>query len=260
MKIACVQMDMLPNRADENFSRAEALVCEASKGQPDVILLPETWNTGFAPDRLDPAQADQNGARTKAAFSALAAELGVNIVAGSVTNRKDGGIYNTAYVFDRAGRCVCSYDKTHLFTPMGEDKTYQRGNSLARFSLDGVSCALIICYDLRFPELIRALALPGLDILFVVSQWPEARIPHLEVLSQARAIENQMYVALCNSCGTAYETKFGGHSAIIDPWGAVLAKADDRQSIVFAEADLVALKRIRSTIPVFRDRRPELYD
>ena len=260
MKIACVQMDMLPNRADENFSRAEALVCEASKGQPDVILLPETWNTGFAPDRLDPAQADQDGARTKTTFSALAAELGVNIVAGSVTNRKDGGIYNTAYVFDRAGRCVCSYDKTHLFTPMGEDKTYQRGNSLARFSLDGVSCALIICYDLRFPELIRALALPGLDILFVVSQWPEARIPHLEVLSQARAIENQMYVALCNSCGTAYETKFGGHSAIIDPWGAVLAKADDRQSIVFAEADLGALKRIRSTIPVFRDRRPELYD
>ena len=80
MKIACVQMDMLPNRAEENFSRAEALVCEASKNQPDVILLPETWNTGFAPDRLDPTQADDDGARTKATFSALAAELGVSRV------------------------------------------------------------------------------------------------------------------------------------------------------------------------------------
>jgi len=259
MKIACVQMETLPNRADENFSRAVALVCEASKNQPDVILLPETWNTGFAPDRLDPTQADDDGARTKSTFSALAAELGVNIVAGSVTNRKAGGVYNTAYVFDRAGRCVCSYDKTHLFTPMDEDKTYQKGNSLARFTLDGVSCALIICYDLRFPELIRMLALPGLDVLFVVSQWPETRISHLEVLSQARAIENQMFVALCNSCGTAYETKFGRHSAVIDPWGAVLAQADDRQSIVFAEADWKILRQIRSTIPVFRDRRPELY-
>ena len=168
-------------------------------------------------------------------------------------------MYNTAYVFDRAGRCVCSYNKTHLFTPMGEDKTYRQGDSLARFTLDGVRCALIICYDLRFPELIRSLALPGLDILFVVSQWPEARIPHLEVLSQARAIENQMFVALCNSCGTAFGTKFGGHSAVIDPWGTVLAQADDRQSIVFAEADWKILEQIRATIPVFRDRRPELY-
>ena len=143
---------------------------------------------------------------------------------------------------------------------MGEDAAFAKGDSLARFSLDGASCALIICYDLRFPELVRTLALPGLDILFVVSQWPDKRVSHLEILSRARAIENQMFVALCNSCGEAFGTQFGGHSAVIDPWGAVLAQAGEKEEILSAEADLSILNEIRGSIPVFCDRRAELYE
>lgn len=261
MKIACVQMNMLPGKLDENFASAEALVRSAVREEaPDVVVLPETWNTGFAPGKLAPALGDEDGRRTTATFGALARELEVNIVAGSVTNRKDGGLYNTCYVFDRAGECVASYDKTHLFSPMGEDKAYSKGKSLSRFALDDINCAVIICYDLRFPELARTLALQGLDVLFVVSQWPDKRVAHLETLARARAIENQMFVALCNSCGEAYGTRFGGHSAIIDPWGNALVEAAGEEAIIAAQADLGVLEEIRSTIPVFRDRRAELYD
>ncbi len=121
-----------------------------------------------------------------------------------------GKLYNTSYVFNRSGECLAVYDKTHLFSPMGEDLAFAKGDSLARFSLDGASCALIICYDLRFPELVRTLALPGLDILFVVSQWPDQADFASGGASQARAIENQMFVALCNSCGQAFGTRLAG--------------------------------------------------
>lgn len=261
MRIACVQMDMLPGEPDRNFQHAEELIRRAAAAErPDAVVLPETWNTGFAPGKIDELLADDDGARTKRVFSALAKELNLNIVAGSVANRRAGKLYNTAYVFDRAGSCAAAYDKTHLFTPMGEEKAFAKGNSLARFALDGAKCAVIVCYDLRFPELVRTLVLPGLDVLFVVSQWPQARARHLAVLAEARAIENQMFVALCNSCGEAFGTRFGGRSAIIDPWGKPLAQAEGAEEVIAACADLSVLDKIRGSIPVFFDRRPELYD
>lgn len=259
MKIACAQMDVLPGTPEENFAIAEALIRKAARKQPDIILLPETWNTGFAPEHLDPALADEEGARTKRMCSAMAKELGINLLAGSVTTRRPEGVYNTAYGFNRAGELVCSYDKTHLFSPLGEDSVYQKGESLARFTLDGVRCALITCYDLRFPELTRSLALPGLDVLFVVSQWPKQRIAHLETLAKARAIENQLFVAVCNACGKANGTKFGGRSMVMDPLGNILRQVGTRQSIMHAEISLDTLAKTREAMPVFHDRRPELY-
>jgi predicted amidohydrolase len=143
---------------------------------------------------------------------------------------------------------------------MGEDQYCTPGNRLCRFTLDGVSCGIIICYDVRFPELVRSLTVPGLDVLFVVSQWPKVRTFHLRSLTTARAIENQMFVVCCNSCGTYGQTVYGGSSAIIDPWGETIALAGETQQLLTADCDLQILENIRSTIPVFRDRRPELYN
>ena len=259
MKVACLQMDMVLGCPDANFTHAEALVEQAMEAKPDVLVLPETWNTGFFPKVDLPALCDRDGARVKEVFGALAKKHSVNIVAGSVSNVRDGKVYNTAMVFDREGVCVASYDKTHLFTPMGEDDYYTPGDHLCRFTLDGVSCGLIICYDVRFPELTRSLTVPGLDMLFVVSQWPKVRTFHLRSLTTARAIENQMFVCCCNSCGTAGETVYGGSSAIIDPWGETVALAGEKEEILTADCDLKILESIRGSIPVFRDRRPQLY-
>lgn len=260
MKVTCIQMDMLPGQPEENFRLAEKLIGEAMEARPDVLVLPETWNTGFNPVDNDPRLCDRDGEQVKEKIGALAAKYSVNIVAGSVNNVREGKIYNTAFVFDRAGACVGEYDKTHLFSPMGEDQYCTPGNRLCRFTLDGVSCGIIICYDVRFPELVRSLTVPGLDVLFVVSQWPKVRTFHLRSLTTARAIENQMFVVCCNSCGTYGQTVYGGSSAIIDPWGETIALAGQTQQLLTADCDLQILENIRSTIPVFRDRRPELYN
>ena len=257
MKISCIQMDMRLGAADENFAHAEALIRETvSRDRPDVAVLPETWNTGFFPEDLA-ACADRDGARTRAVFSALARELNINIVCGSAANRKADGFYNTAYVFDRTGAVIAEYDKTHLFTYAREHEYFRPGDHTCRFTLDGKSCGLIICYDLRFPELTRSMTLEGVDLLFVVAQWPEKRTMHLETLARARAIENQMFLALCNSA--ASDTACGGHSAIIDPWGEYLAQAGDSEATITSELDFSVIEGIRSSINVFRDRRPELY-
>ena len=260
MKIACLQMDMRLADVQYNFSHACQMIHDAMMDQPDVLVLPETWNTGFFPKEGLHDLADQDGTRVKRCIGELAAKFHVNIVAGSIANLREGAVFNTAFVFDRTGACIASYDKTHLFTPMGEHHYFAAGQHLCRFKLDGVSCGLIICYDVRFPELTRSLTVPGLDILFVVSQWPGVRTFHLRSLTTARAIENQMFVVCCNSCGTADTTVYGGNSAIIDPWGNTVALAGECEQILIGQCDLDILEQIRSTIPVFRDRRPELYE
>ena len=259
MKVTCIQMDMLFSQLERNYAHGKQLIAKAMEENPDVIVLPETWTTGFFPKRNIEEMCDDDGKRVKAEIGALAAQYGVNIVAGSVANMRSGKVYNTAYVFDRKGDCIASYDKTHLFTPAGEEKFCTPGDHLCTFTLDGVSCGLIICYDIRFPELTRACALQGAEILFAVAQWPRERIAHLDTLSRARAIENQMFVALCNSVGTVKHITCGGHSAVIDPWGQYLALAGEGEEIITAEADFSQVGAIRSTIDVFRDRRPQLY-
>ena len=258
MKITCLQMDMALGRVEENFALAEAMIRQAVEEKPDVIVLPETWNTGFFPENVREL-ADRDGAQTKEAIGALAKEFAVNIVAGSVANVRDGKLYNTAFVFDREGKCVAEYDKTHLFSPMGEDAVFAPGDRLCRFALDGVRCGIIICYDLRFPELTRSLAVQGLDVLFVVSQWPDVRISHLQSLAVARAIENQIFLVCCNSCGKAGDAQYGGSSAMIDPWGRTIAQAGNTKKVLTEELDMNILEDIGKSICVFRDRRPELY-
>ena len=267
MKISCIQMNMRLGDTEYNFRAAEELIKNEleQNEDTDVIVLPETWNTGFFP-RTDLASlCDKEGERTKKLMSSLAAKYSVNIVAGSVADiHADGKIYNSAYIFDRNGNCIASYDKTHLFTPMGEHNFFEKGDHLCRFTLDGVSCAIIICYDIRFPELTRTLALGegGLDVLFIVSQWPKVRTMHLRTLVRARAIENQMFTVCCNSCGLAGETQYAGSSLICDPWGEIIADAQTDstdEKIIRADADMSIISGIRSSINVFADRREALY-
>ncbi|MBQ5757384.1 MAG: carbon-nitrogen family hydrolase, partial [Clostridia bacterium] len=190
MRISCIQMDMQLGQPNRNFAHARELIERAvSEERPDTVVLPETWNTGFFPKEDLAALSDRDGERVRKEIGGMAASCSVNIVAGSVANERGGKIYNTCFVFDRSGACVASYDKTHLFTPMGEDRFFTAGDHLCRFTLDGIPCGVIICYDVRFPELIRSMSLPGMDLMFMVSQWPNVRTAHLRTLTAARAIE-----------------------------------------------------------------------
>lgn len=261
MKVSCIQMDMTLCETDLNFKNAERLIRESIKDNPDTVVLPETWNTGYFPKENLASFCDNNGERVKATIGGLAKELKINIVAGSVANIKNGKIYNTAYVFNREGECVAEYDKTHLFTPMNEDDYFAKGEKMVTFELDGKKCGILICYDIRFPELTRTLTVNShLDYLFLVAQWPLKRVDHLLTLSKARAIENQMFVVCTNSCDQKGETIFAGNSAIFNPWGEKIASAGERQEIISATCDESILDTIRNSINVFADRRKELYN
>lgn len=258
MKVSCLQMHMELGNPSENFLHAKQMICRGVKENPDVLVLPETWNTGFFPKTGLAELSSHDLAEVKEHIGGLAMEYGVNIVAGSVSNRRGGKIFNTAAVFDRKGACIAEYDKMHLFTPMGEDGFYARGDHICVFSLDGIKCGVIICYDLRFPELTRRLSLDGIEMLFVVSQWPRERIAHLRCLTAARAIENQIFVVNCNSCSAADSTVYGGTSAVIDPLGRTLALAEEKEEILSAECDMNLVEKVRGSMPVFRDRHPGL--
>lgn len=260
MRVSCIQLDMDFCDVEKNYLRAEKLIYNTVKNEKsDVVLLPETWSTGYYPENELMSFCETAGGRIKKTFSLIAKDLGINIVAGSIANNKDGRVYNTSIVFDRTGDVVAEYDKIHLFTPMNEEAFFEYGEKEPVFELDGHKCAVIICYDIRFPELARKLALEGVEMLFVVSQWPDKRVEHLKILSAARAIENQMFVAVCNSCGKAEKTVFGGNSRIIDPWGNILASAGKDETVITADCDFSIIKQIRESINVFNDRRPELY-
>jgi predicted amidohydrolase len=235
------------------------MVEAAMADAPDVLVLPETWDISYLPRDASRDICDEDCRRVKEKIGALAKQYGVNIVAGSVSNARGGELYNTACVFDRQGNTVATYDKTHLFSHSRENLVYEAGDHLSVFTLDGVRCGVIICYDLRFPELTRSMCLEGMDVLFVVCQWPQARIELLQTLCAARAIENQIFVVCCDACGTAGGKVCGGGSAIFDPSGRFLAQADDTEQSIRAEIDPQSLQALRESFPVFRDRRTDLY-
>ncbi|MGZ4134370.1 MAG: carbon-nitrogen family hydrolase, partial [Tumebacillaceae bacterium] len=192
-------------------------------------------------------------------MSALAKEYNVNILAGSVSDLRDGDVYNTTYLFNRQGEVVGDYSKIHLFRLMDEEKYLQAGDQVGLFTLDDVTLGSMICYDIRFPELARTLSLGGAQILFLPAEWPHPRLNHWRHLQMARAIENQMFVVSTNRVGKAGDTEFFGHSMVIDPWGEILLETDDQEGIHHVTVDLAVVPEIRSRIPIFEDRRPDLY-
>lgn len=260
MRVSMIQMNMKLGAPEENFAHAEELVRQAVQLKPDVITLPETWNVGFFPKNTLKEQADRDCTQVKRIFSALAKEYGVNMIAGSVANlRSDNKVYNTSCVFDRSGRLLTEYDKIHLFTPSGEHNYFQNGSKFCNFELDGVPCSLVICYDIRFPELIRSEMLAGSKLQFVVAQWPDVRLLHWDTLNRARAIESQAFLCCTNSVGTAGTTKCGGHSAVYSPMGDCLVLGGEQEQILTADLDFAQVEDVRSRINVYRDRIPNAY-
>lgn len=172
MNIACVQMDIAFGAPEKNKQTVVRYMEQIAK-EADVVVLPELWTTGYDLTRLTHI-ADENGEQTKAFLSELARTYRVHIVGGSVAKKVADNITNTMYIVHRNGDVVCEYSKLHLFKLMDEHKHLQAGETTGIFSLDGVTGAGVICYDIRFPEWIRAHTLNGAEVLFVVAEWPFA--------------------------------------------------------------------------------------
>jgi omega-amidase len=258
IRLALLQSNLFLGRPDSNIAHLSSLVKKAMEQSPDVIILPEMWNASYDLGKLKES-ADRDGCPSASQMSSLACKYGVNIIAGSISDFRNDKFYNTSYVFNRQGDLIARYDKIHLFGLMNEERYLSPGEERAVFKLDGVKCGLIICYDLRFPELIRALALDGIDILFVPAQWPHPRMHPWRTLLQARAIENQMYVAAVNRVGQEGKAAFFGHSMVVDPLGEIILEGDEEESILVTELDLERILKVREYMTCFNDRRPETY-
>ncbi|WP_219837701.1 carbon-nitrogen family hydrolase [Paenibacillus sp. R14(2021)] len=260
IQLALIQMHVDAGNPDANFERLQGKLIEAVQGtqKPDLIMLPEMWNTGYALEQIHEI-ADPEGERTKALLSEFARSHAVQIIGGSIAEKRGDAVYNTSYTFNEQGELTSEYSKIHLFRLMDEEKYLGAGVNLGKFEVAGAEAGTMICYDIRFPELARKLALEGAEVLFVPAEWPNPRMHHWRTLLNARAIENQMFVIACNRCGTSGTTSFFGHSMIIDPWGEIIAEAGEEETILRAEIDLSLVQAVRSKIPVFEDRRPSVY-
>ncbi|MGE6631971.1 carbon-nitrogen family hydrolase [Bacillus sp. NPDC077027] len=261
MKIALVQMDVEIGNPDVNFAKAAGFLEEAIKESPDLIILPEMWNTGYALAEADQL-ADRDGERTKQLFSSFAKKHGVSLIAGSVLNKRseNNATTNTMYVFNQQGELVLSYDKIHLFRLMDEDQYLTAGHQFGLFNYDDeLIIGTMICYDLRFPQLSRALVNKGAKILVNTAQWPTTRRDHWRSLLIARAIENQSFVIAVNRTGESKGTDFPGNSMVIDPLGNILLETNEDEKIYYADIDINTVEEVRKQIPVITDQRLDLY-
>lgn len=259
MRISILQMDLVPGDRAANKERVRRMAADAAVSAPDVLVLPELWDLGFYPANVRELS-DAEGGEAEAFLGGLAREYAVNIVGGSIARRVGEGVRNTCLVFNRSGERVAVRDKCHLFSPGREDRHFEAGEGAEPFTLDGVRAGVLICYDLRFGELARSLALKGAELLFVPAAWPHPRLEHWRLLCRARAVENQCFLAAANGCGELGKLAFCGHSAVIDPNGEILAEAKERPVILAAECDPAQVRAVRERFSVFADRRPELYD
>lgn len=258
LKIAILQMDIVYGHPETNYLKSEKMIEEASKNNPDVIVLPELWTTGYDLANLNQI-ADKNADKTINFLKCLAKKYDVSFVGGSVANQTDSGVENTLLVIDNNEQVIHKYSKLHLFKLMDEHLYLTSGQSKGLFTLFGHQFAGLICYDIRFPEWVRAHTSRGAEALFVVAEWPMVRLAHWRALLIARAIENQCYVIGCNRCGDDPNNHFAGHSLIIDPLGEIVVEGTETESVLVAEIDLNNTEAVRSMIPVFTDRRPEFY-
>lgn len=260
VKIALVQMNVWLAKPQGNRERAKSLVREAARGA-DLVVLPEMWTTGYALPRLKGGLADRDGVPTGQMLAALARECGV-ILCGSVADEREGRVYNLATLHGPDGIRLAEYAKVHLVPMMDEHLYLTPGERLAMAELPGMGglkAGLAICYDLRFPELFRTLALAGAGAMLLPAEWPAQRLEHWRSLLVARAIENQCFMIACNRVGSDEANRFPGHSMVVDPWGRILAEGGEEEEILRVQIDPGQVAEVRSRIPVFRDRRPDAY-
>ena len=242
MKISIAQFKSELGAVEENFRTAARLI-EAARNS-DVILLPELWSTGYYPTPVENF-ADKDGERTKEFLCAASEKFSVNIIGGSVIVDSGGEIFNRCMVANRRGEIVASYDKTHLFSFANEGDVFSAGDKISVVELDGVKCGLAICYDLRFPEFIRKIALAGAEIIFIPAAWSLKRLTPRQVFTKARAIENQIFVVFANS---------SGKSEIVNPLGEVVAIAERGDEILSAEINLREREEVIATMNLLGDR------
>jgi predicted amidohydrolase len=268
MRAAAVQLNSTAD-LDRNLEQADRFTRAAAADGAQLVVLPEKWSALGRGDVLHEGAQPLDGPAITWARS-VARELAIDLVAGSIAERLEGAqrLRNTSVHVGPDGNVHATYRKVHMFDVVVEGTVYRESEHedpgdevVLSATAGGLELGLSICYDIRFPELYRILALRGARIFSVPAAFtvPTTR-DHWEILLRARAIENQAFVVAANQIGEFEPGRAsGGRSMIVDPWGLVLALAADRPGHIVADLDLPAQARIRSELPALANRRPSAY-
>lgn len=268
LRIGLIQMNSRSDKA-QNLAVAERLIAEAAAQGAEVIALPEYVNF-LGPRELHEANAEPIPGPTTERFATAAQRYGIYLLGGSILERSDipGKYFNTSVLFAPTGEILATYRKIHLFdvdltgnVTSNESATILPGDRIVTAEIAGHTVGLTICYDLRFPELYRLLALAGAELVFVPAAFTlYTGKDHWHVLLRARAIENQYYVAAPAQIGPHDPgQQCYGHALVADPWGTVIAEAVNRVGVVVTTIDFAYLREVRAQLPSLANRRPEVY-
>ncbi len=269
MKLALAQLAIESGDVSGNVARARDAIADAAAGGADLVALPEIFNVGYFAFDSYSRRAESLAGPTLAEISATAREHDVAVLAGSIVEDLRAtaeetdvsvpateGLANTSVFVDRDGERRAVYRKRHLFGyGSAEQELLVPGEAVPTVEFEGFTVGMTTCYDLRFPELYRRLVEAGATLVLVPSAWPYPRVEHWQTLGRTRAIENQYYVATVNGSGAFDDATLLGRSTVYDPWGTVLASADDDPTLVTARVDPDRVESVREEFPALADRR-----
>lgn len=268
LKIALCQMRVVSNKL-ENLDRARKMVNMASQQGARVIVLPEIFNVPYEPKSMA-ANAESFGGPTTSLLSELACNNKIILVGGSIPEKDETGkIFNTSYVFSQDGALIGKHRKVHLFDidipgqiSFKESSVFSPGNSLQIIRHQDLVFAVIICYDIRFPELARMAALEGARLLIIPAAFNTVTGPaHWDLTMRSRALDNQLFVAACSPArnpGASYQA--WGHSLVADPWGQIIGEAGIEEKIIEADLNWGLLDKVRGELPLLKHRRTDIYE
>lgn len=268
VKLALCQMNVVDNKS-QNIAKAVDMIKIASENKADIIVLPEMFNCPYSNNKfIEYAEGRQDG-ETLNAISKTAKKLGTYVVAGSIPELDEGKIYNSSFVFDRNGEIIAVHRKVHLFdidVPGGitfkESNTLSAGNKVTVVDTEFCKIGIAICYDMRFPELFRLMALKGAELIIIPAAFNMVTGPaHWELTIRTRALDNQVYMAVASPARNTKASYVAyGHSMVSNPWGSVMGRASENEEIIYVDIDLNEVDRIRNELPLLKHRREDLYE
>ncbi|MFA6551133.1 MAG: nitrilase-related carbon-nitrogen hydrolase [Patescibacteria group bacterium] len=259
IKIALGQIKIIWEDKDKNRANCETMVKRAAQANSDLIIFPELTLTGFTMNVNQIAE-DAGDSPTILFFEELAKKYKINIIFGVALKLKDGKKgRNMAIMVDTFGRARTQYQKIHPFSFAQEEKYYQPGDKLALFSIKGFKCALVICYDLRFPGLFEALAKHRPEAVIIIANWPKARIRHWQTLLAARSFDMQCNVIGVNRVGKGANLEYNGYSSAYSVTGEKIVEYKNKETLGFVELDKKTVSHQRRAFTSLRDKRHYLY-
>lgn len=266
IKSAICQLKTLQSK-DTNLKKANKMIREAAANKAEIVILPEIFNIPYDLNSF-PLVAEEFPGQTTEMLSALSKELKIYIVGGSICEKENDSFFNTSYSFDKSGRLIGKHRKLHLFDVniknkiiFKESDVMSPGNSITILNTEFCKIGVLICHDIRFPEIFMKMVLAGVKVIIAPSALNMISGPyHCEVTARARAVDNQIFFIVAspardiNASFVSY-----GHSFIVNPWGDKIVEADENECILYGNIDLDLIEKVREELPLLKQRRPELY-